>query len=254
VVLQINPEVFFSVDDDGNVTSVVAGNADADVILSDETRLNSMKGVPVYEATAIFADYSAKLGYLDLTAKPAIRVLTHEGVSTWNGQVKNALESYFKTKGVYGVVVDECLRYADFCQTVGLPVAQKGEEVVSSVRALQTLYTKRVAEDKTDEELKALYGAFVPFEELGAILNIMEALGMDVTALRELLTLPNTLAEYAVKMDAYLTQRFEELEKKYADAYTEAREAISDVDYTTYLQTITDEYGSLSAYWTSLQK
>ncbi|MBQ8291728.1 MAG: hypothetical protein IJX88_04375 [Clostridia bacterium] len=254
VALQINPEVLFSVDGDGMVTAVASGNADADVILSDETRLNSMKGVPVYEATAIFTDYAAKLGFLELTAKPAVRVLTHEGKTTWNEEVKNGLESYFKTKGVYGVVVDECLRYTEFCEATGLPASQKAEEIVSGVRALQTLYTKRVAEDKSGEELKTLYGEFVAVEEFGAILDIMEALGMDVTALRELLILPTTIVEYGKKIDAYLVQQFADLEKKHNKAYKEVRAEISDNEYAAHLQSIVEEYGSISAYWASLQK
>lgn len=254
IMLQINPEVLFSVDKEGKVTAVVARNADADVILSDEARLNSMKGVPVYEATEIFVDYSARLGYLDLEEKPAVRVLTHEGKTTWHDKVRGGLETYFKEKGVYGLVVDECVSYAEFCTATELPVSQKSEEIVACVRALQTLYTKRVAENKSETELKELYGEFVAIDELGAILDIMEALGMDVTELRKLLTLPATLAEYAQKMDAYLLQQFTDLEKKYGEIYGKVRENISDTDYQTYVQGIVDEYGSLSAYWETLKK
>lgn len=95
VAVEINPSVVFCADSRGEVVSVVASNADADVILSDETRLKEMTGKTVERAAEIFVDYAAQLGFLELAQTSAVRV-TGCTADTVVSSVRLAIEGYLK--------------------------------------------------------------------------------------------------------------------------------------------------------------
>ncbi len=154
IALEINPKVVFALDEKGIVTSVSAVNADADVILSDVERKKSMEGKPASEATKIFVDYASRLGYLDLSNQDAVRISScAEDIA----DVESALQSYFREKGAYAVVVSETLSAEQFCDRIGLGTLDSASEIVEKLSDLPTLYAERLAESKTLAELQAIY-------------------------------------------------------------------------------------------------
>ena len=157
IVVEINPRAVFSVDKDGIVTAVVATNMDADVILSDEARVNEMTGESVEKATEIFVDYAAQLGYLNLNAQAAIRISGCGEDMT--GAIGDALETYFVGKNAYVAVLAEELENADFCNRAGIAVKEKISELTTSIQNAPTLYSEQASEaerEKLTAQLDAL--------------------------------------------------------------------------------------------------
>lgn len=251
-IVEINPKAVFSVGKDGKISAVVASNADADVILSDEDRVSDMIGKTAAEGARTFVDYAAKLGYLTLDDPSAVRVVSYQKEGALKG-VKSGLEKYFREKGAYVAVVGEVFAGEEFCALAETAFAETAGHLEETLRGLPTLYSQRVAEGKSEEELKVLYGETVSFKELEDLIALMELLGMDTTALKALLELPQTLAEYTEKMAQYLSRQYDELLKKYEKSYGQVRDEISSVDYQRYIEGLVAEYGSLAEYWENLK-
>lgn len=65
LLMNINPDVEILFDEDGKVTSVKSGNADADVLLADESFRSSLVGENVDAAAAAVAERALEMGYID---------------------------------------------------------------------------------------------------------------------------------------------------------------------------------------------
>ena len=163
--LEINPRAVFTVDERGIVTAVIAGNEDADVILSGEKRKKELEGKPIEDAMEIFVDYAAKLGYLNLESGDIIRVSAcNEGENS--AAIGNRLTSYFCNKGVYVAVLAERVSVQDFCTRIGNISASTVNNVVQTFESLPVLYTEREASGKSVTELQTIYQTKVPQEEV----------------------------------------------------------------------------------------
>ena len=169
ISIEVNPQAVFSVDENGKVTAVVAANADADVVLSDN-RSAEMQGKTVEEAVEIFVDYTAKLGYLDLSEPDAVRVTACEEDERLTS-VGEALKEYFCEKGAYIAVAEETVGIEDFCARTGLVVTETVEMLSESVKNLPDLFFERSAQDKNVEELQTLYREFVSEEKIKGMLE-----------------------------------------------------------------------------------
>jgi len=169
ISIEVNPQAVFSVDENGKVTAVVAANADADVVLSNN-RSAEMQGKTVEEAVELFVDYTAKLGYLDLSEPDAVRVTACEEDERL-ASVGEALKEYFCEKGAYIAVAEETVGIEDFCARTGLAVTETVEMLSESVKNLPDLFFERSAQDKNVEELKTLYREFVSEEKIKGMLE-----------------------------------------------------------------------------------
>lgn len=169
ISIEVNPQAVFSVDENGKVTAVVAANADADVVLS-ENRSAEMQGKTVEEAVEIFVDYTAKLGYLDLSEPDAVRITACEEDERL-ASVGEALKEYFCEKGAYIAVAEETVGIEDFCARTGLVVTETVEMLSESVKNLPDLFFERSAQDKNVEELQTLYREFVSEETIKGMLE-----------------------------------------------------------------------------------
>lgn len=153
ISVEINPCAVFSVDEEGNVTAIVAGNSDADLILSGG-RAEQMKGKTVEQATKMFVDYAARLGYLNLSATDktaAVRVSGCGNERTLK-RVGENLEAYFQDKGAYAAVVKENVSSEELCRRVGVEVRETIEDLVTNLKQLPILFTQR--EIDTEEEIQ----------------------------------------------------------------------------------------------------
>ncbi len=154
--LEINPRAIFAVNDRGIVTAVVAANEDADVILSADTRKNSLERKPIAKAMEMFVDYAAQLGFLDLDNGDAIRVSLCDERGD-KQEIRQRLTSYFCKNGIYAAVVMEEVSVQTFCARMGeIPYASL-ETLVRAVEDAPELYSAREAEGKNIAQLQSLY-------------------------------------------------------------------------------------------------
>jgi hypothetical protein len=168
----------FTVDENGTVTAVVAGNEDADVILSSKNRKNQMEGKPIADAMEVFVDYAARLGYLDLQSGDMIRLSVCDEAGM-EQLVYDRLTAYFRKKGLYVAVLTEKVSAQSFCERIGGISASALNQIVKSFETLPVLYTERKAEEKTVTELQTIYLEEHPKEELK---TTVEGLLSDVLA------------------------------------------------------------------------
>lgn len=157
--LEINPAVSFITGGDGNVVSVNALNDDADVILSDDKILNELLNANVKTAAITFADYAAKLGYLNVSAtKNAVRLScsdeTNENTIT---EITDGLRDYFKDKGIYAVVIENVVSASALGEIIGTENISTLAELSETVKNLSVRYGEREINGATADELKTLY-------------------------------------------------------------------------------------------------
>ncbi len=177
ISVEVNPQAAFTVDKNGKVTSVVAVNEDADVILAGERHLE-MEGQPVEVAVKLFVDYTAQLGYLDLNTFDAVRVssCTADG---YLGEVGDALEGYFQSQGAYVAVAEEVMEMQAFCERIKMRVVDTVEELKMSVERIPALTFEREADGKTDAEAETLYRENVPLEGMQEIFRSAVSTGVN---------------------------------------------------------------------------
>lgn len=105
LLMNINPDVEILFDEDGKVTSVKSGNADADVLLADESFRSSLVGESVDTAAAAVAERALEMGYIDgdATSPDAVglTVVGGDGVA----KIGAAVRAAFVDAGAACVVV-----------------------------------------------------------------------------------------------------------------------------------------------------
>ncbi len=159
ISVEVNPQAVFSVDKNGKVTAVVASNADADVVLS-QNRDEEMEGKTVEEAVKIFVDYTAQLGYLDLENPDAVRITS----CAKNGKLKevgDTLETYFRENGLYVAVVEETVNVKDFCERANLAVQSSVKNLKNSIERIPAMFFERETLEKSIEDLQGSYGSMI---------------------------------------------------------------------------------------------
>lgn len=165
VVVAINPEAVFSVDENGVVQSVVANNADADVILSSQTRVAEMEGESLETAVEVFVDYAAQLGFLDYSVPDAVCISACEEENL--SKLNDSLKKYFCEKGAKIAIVPETLTQETLCQRIGVE-AQDASSLAKTLESLPELYSRRRAEGKEDADLESLYREAIPVDGMKA--------------------------------------------------------------------------------------
>lgn len=155
-VLEVNPEVVFTVDDNSKVLSVTALNSDADVIIADESRLKSLIGVSFEDSVKIFIDYCAKLGYLKMDQSGAVKI-THSGKDETLASAVSGIENYFKEKGIFSLVVTAKASVKEISSKLKLGELQTFDDVVGALKQLPSLFSEREALGKTIEEIQSAY-------------------------------------------------------------------------------------------------
>ena len=129
LLMNINPDVEILFDEDGKVTSVKSGNADADVLLADESFRSSLVGESVDTAAAAVAERALEMGYIDgdATSPDAVglTVVGGDGVA----KIGAAVRAAFVDAGAACVVVAKTADrawLADPSTDIEIPVAAGG--------------------------------------------------------------------------------------------------------------------------------
>lgn len=267
VLVQINPGALFSVDEEGIVTQVVAANADADVVLSQQERCDALVGIPLEQATEKFVDFALELGYLDPTRPGVIRVSACRQGDALSGQVQAALEEHLCSIGAYIAVAAEDVSAQELSERAGLVPAESLEQLRAALRETATYYFQRHQEqweqtyaDATDLEARleqlaqrirqsALISDNLKqllLEDLPANLErIIALLGLDSTA-SESYQIPTTAEEYIQRIRNYCADKA----VQYGSAAQE-RTALTWQEYEDFVASLIEKYGSLQAYWES---
>lgn len=279
LAVEINPSAVFCVDNNGKVVSVIASNADADLILSNATRVQEMTGKTVDEAAGIFVDYAAQLGFLQFAQTSAIRVTACTDDAPVSA-VCAAVEGYLKNKGALGVVVERNVEWNAFCEDFEIPKGEDLAKTAENAAKLSTLYSQRVEdwenaygelfaaeltaaaqqlkEKYREQMLEYLIGTGIPEHLLEYALDaysdeelvqLAKQLHLDLPIPESLLSPPQDENEYREKMQEYFTKRYEERIDEHKDEYQTQRPAIEEKDYRQHVDEVIEEYGSLESYW-----
>lgn len=174
--VEINPSISLVTDKHGNVTNVIASNADADVILSSQEARSNMVGKSIDKAVKYYVDCAARLGYIDLDAVgSAVRVSAFAGKNTDKTlkNISSSLQSYFAEKGVFAVVVADAVDARQYCERSGLQSETSANKIADIMRRTETLTASRNAQSMTDEQRQSAYEALIG-EQLNV--NIMESI------------------------------------------------------------------------------
>lgn len=199
--LEINPTAIFVTDKQGVVKSVKALNEDADVVFYEDDTISKIVNVPLSEAIVTYTDTATKLGYLNLSADAnAVRLTSSEGgLDDITESASKSLQSYFRTNGVYAVVVSEKTAVNELCKRLNLTNAEDLSGLLERVDALSDYY----GEGANEESLQDFYKTYIVGEQTleyvkSELLSRVDEIKENAQALSEL-----ALCSYEVMMSEY---------------------------------------------------
>lgn len=286
VAVEINPKVVFVVKG-GKVQSCVALNEDADVVLSYYGLQQKLCGQSVEEAVSAFADTAAKLGYVDMDDVAAARISGTDKNKVQS--VSQALSQFFAQKGVYAVAVQNFATVSEISDIIGQNVrtfaaqankispvysqrsapkdARQAEEyyrthylfgeVKQTVQLLVQCFMQDIldfADGIADQLMQFVeYVSDEVFESVAhTVVSLLQRVWQPAEAFFDLLELPNTLEQFYAKVQEFLSVQAQIRERMFAQAYEQAREALSQSQVQSFLQDVIAQYGSEQAYWQSV--
>lgn len=243
--VEINPAITFVSDEQGKVTSVLASNADADVILSADGVKEKIINKNVADAAAYYTDCAAKLGYINLeTNGSAVRVSSYGSGKnkTLLNKTKSALEDYFISKGVFAAVLAESVDKEQFLKRSGIP-SGTDREMAKYVSDSATLYLEREANGLTLGELQTLYGNNKSLQNLisAELSQNLDKLAKNAEDIQNLVGLYFEIFNHEDNPSPLL-KGYWEVKKYYGDIIDgEFAVLVSEMD--TALQSYKDDYG-----------
>ena len=159
--LEINPSVAFVTDENGVVQDVRSLNEDADVVLFDDSLLQSIQNSRLSDAVALYVDTASKLGYLDLANETAVRLTTTtDSDQELFAEISNGLSNYFKTKGIFAVVVENSVSVDELRDILGVSATDR-ESLADALDKLSVKVGERISENVDEETLKELYDNYI---------------------------------------------------------------------------------------------
>ena len=149
LLMNINPDVEILFDEDGKVTSVKSGNADADVLLADESFRSSLVGESVDTAAAAVAERALEMGYIDgdATSPDAVglTVVGGDGVA----KIGAAVRAAFVDAGAACVVVAKTADRAWLAQRFDVAEGELKDMLAEVEKGADTFF-ERTAQDLAD--------------------------------------------------------------------------------------------------------
>ncbi|MBR2988415.1 MAG: hypothetical protein IKC64_01680 [Clostridia bacterium] len=196
--LEINPKVAFSVNSEGKVTSVVALNEDADTVLANDSVINAIVGVDASDATQIFVDYAAKLGYLDLSIEGAIKLSSTDENKL--ADIGSKVENYFKGKGSFCAVVKEQLSNEEMREKLGIEeTVNNAKEIAEKVNDFTRSFQEREAQHKTPDEIEAMVKEKLENSEI--IDEIEQQFAVAIESVKTFIEQNPALSDLATQLD-----------------------------------------------------
>ena len=171
------------------------------------------------------------------------------------------------------MLYEENFLHLDYWNLKKLNLTVVPDELINDIESqLQDYALNFNKEINSIEELLATIGFYSSFigEDLVALLQsisseqfIIEAtnfvgmlknIGIDVTSLESLLSVPTSIEEYNQKFSDIISILRDTRLETYLGVYGENRQVITPNDYIKFVQNIESEYGSLKNYWNNLQQ
>ena len=149
LLMNINPDVEILFDAEGKVTSVRSGNADADVLLADETFRSSLVGGSVEAAAAAVAERALEMGYIDGDAASpdavGLTVVGGDGVA----KIGAAVRAAFVDAGAACVVVAKTADKAWLAERFDVAEGEL-KDMLAEVEKGADAFFERTAQDLAD--------------------------------------------------------------------------------------------------------
>lgn len=254
--VEINPTVTFVMDENGTVTDVLAGNVDADVILSDADAINSMKGKEFKVAVKSFVEYATTLGYLDANGSDVVRISsTGDFEDEWLDGATTEISAYFNNNNIKSPLISEKVDYNTFKNRCNLGDFDDIDELYDWAKDALELFTYREMSGKNNDEMLEYYKTNIM---AGLIKDeIIDEIGDYVEDFAELSAMLIEFPEYWTKKDLTtdeteldkieeIDEMFSELEEDYgvvienAFEYLELANKLSTLNTMDFITTITE--------------
>ena len=207
---EINPAVAFVTDENGVVKNVSSLNKDADVVLSDEETAGKIKNVPLETAVVTYTEAVAKLGYLDIKKSEtkeslsAVRISFAESADKIVSAVKSSLEGFFKSHGIFSVVVDDKVDVKELCSRVNVEYDEKGglKALSGTLEAENNTYYGKVDKNATEAEIKDLYESEIVGSDVldivrGGLIENLNKIEKNAEMLKNIYDLNNKITDHA---------------------------------------------------------
>lgn len=149
LLMNINPDVEILFDEDGKVTSVKSGNADADVLLADEEFRSSLVGESVDAAAAAVAERALEMGYIDgdATSPDAVGLTVVGGDGA--AKIGAAVRAAFVDAGAACVVVAKTADRAWLAERFDVAEGEL-KDMLAEVEKSADSFFERTAQDLAD--------------------------------------------------------------------------------------------------------
>ncbi|MBQ3115510.1 MAG: hypothetical protein IJC07_00605 [Clostridia bacterium] len=282
-VVEINPAVVFVLNEEGEVSSLVAINSDADVIVSlDETK-EDVIGKSAPDALKNYVDLVMQYGFIDKESGATVRISTDDKGLDLDGFC-NAIEDFLCEKGIMNVVFGKNLSTDEFCDLIGVEKGD-GTSIVQKIAKMPTLYAEKIAKEQDVEVLREEYFQTmiksvvaeyvisiidrdpilqeifetVSFEDINEenyieafddIFQFMNSI-INLEWLLPMLELPENAEEYVKMTSNSMPFRQSYLKEKNKEEYESQKTPVSKESVNQYLSEILSQYGSLDNYWNS---
>lgn len=183
VTVQINPSICFVTDEEGNIRSYTALNADADIVLSDEEQAQALIGSSLSNGLVLWVDMVAACGFFSTDNDIRISA-TMDSVSTAVDEARLAVEAFLSDSGLVASVRTEMLSDEDFCALTGMEAMQN---IAEAIESMPRHYTDRLVNMEDIDQLTELYQSIVLGDD--AYTQLREAVEHELTRVESILEL-----------------------------------------------------------------
>ena len=168
IFVEVNPRIAFITDPSGRVTDVIAANADADVILSEEGFTDSVIGADISSAVRTFVSETARLGYLNINGG-AVRLSSDASGADTLDAVGSSLSGYLCEEGILAAVLESTLDGDTLAELAGF--TDESEDLITALRSSETLFSERNITTLTGDALAEKYRSEVLDKDLRGVIE-----------------------------------------------------------------------------------
>lgn len=112
-MLEVNPTILFTVDENNNLIELKSGNSDADSVLAN-LDTDQLSGKPISNVIELLTGELIEMGYFSYSDSNVIKISSLNDDEAQTNIIKNDFISYFCQSGYYVAVVNDKLDVNDF--------------------------------------------------------------------------------------------------------------------------------------------
>jgi hypothetical protein len=168
IFVEVNPRVAFLTNSNGKVTSVIAANSDADVILAEEGFTDRVIGADVTVAVNTFVSETARLGYLDINGG-AVRISSDGESTDALAAIGSSLSHHLCEEGILAAVLESTLDSDAMTSLAGF--TDGSADLISAIKATSTLFSERDITMLGGDELAEKYRTEILDKDLKSVIE-----------------------------------------------------------------------------------